>query len=102
LDTTKDGKLDMSALMKAAMANKTTAAHKKDAQKYAQKLAKAAHSLGTEALSLDEFETLSRERAYLESALGVPVEVYSADKAGEDPKGKSRQAVPGRPAIYIE
>jgi leucyl-tRNA synthetase len=102
VDTTKDGKLDMSALMKAAMANRAIAAHKKDAPKYAQKLAKAAHSLGTEALSLDEFETLSRERAYLVSALGVPVEIYSADKAGEDPKGKSRQAEPGRPAIYIE
>ena len=36
------------------------------------------------------------------SALGVPVEIYSADEAGEDPKGKSRQAEPGRPAIYIE
>ncbi len=35
-------------------------------------------------------------------ALGVPVEVRSADEAGEDPKGKSKQAEPGRPAIYIE
>ena len=34
--------------------------------------------------------------------MGVPVEVRSADDAGEDPKGKSRQAEPGRPAIYIE
>ncbi len=102
LDKTKDGKLDMSALMKAAMANKAISLHKKDAPKYAQKLAKAAHSLGAEVLSLDEFETLSREKAYLESALGVPVEIYSADKAGEDPKGKSKQAEPGRPAIYIE
>lgn len=102
LDKTIGGKLDMSALMKAAMANKAISLHKKDAPKYAQKLAKAAHSLGAEVLSLDEFETLSRERAYLESALAVPVEVYSADKAGEDPKGKSKQAEPGRPAIYIE
>jgi leucyl-tRNA synthetase len=102
LKTTKDGKLDMSALMKAAMANRAISLHKKDAPKFAQKLAKAAHSLGAEVLSLDEFETLSREKAYLQDALGVPVEIYSADKAGEDPKGKSRQAEPGRPAIYIE
>jgi len=102
LKTTKEGKLDMSALMKAAMANKAISLHKKDAPKYAQKLAKAAHSLGSEVLSLDEFETLSWEKAYLESALAVSVEIYSADKAGEDPKGKSRQAEPGRPAIYIE
>jgi leucyl-tRNA synthetase len=100
--TTKEGKLDMSALMKAAMANKAISLHKKDAPKYAQKLAKVAHSLGDEALSLDEFETLSRERAYLESTLGVPVEVFSADRADEDGKGKNKQAEPGRPAIYIE
>jgi leucyl-tRNA synthetase len=38
----------------------------------------------------------------LQTALGVPVEILSADEAGEDPKGKSKQAEPGRPAIYIE
>jgi leucyl-tRNA synthetase len=96
------GKLDMSALMKQAMATPAIAEHKKDAPKYAQKLAKAAHSPSAEALGLNEFETLTRERSYLAAAMGVPVEVFSADEAGEDPKGKSRQAEPGRPAIYIE
>jgi len=43
-----------------------------------------------------------REKEYLASAFGVPVEVYSADEPGADPKGKSKQAEPGRPAIYIE
>jgi len=88
--------------MKQAMATPVIARHKKDAPSYAQKLAKAAHSLSAEALGLDEFETLSREKAYLSAVFGVPVTVRSADEAGEDPKGKSRQAEPGRPAIYIE
>jgi leucyl-tRNA synthetase len=96
------GKLDMGALMKQAMASPEIAPFKKEAPKYAQKLAKAAHSLSAEALGLDEFETLSREKAYLAAALGVPVEVRSADEAGKDPKGKSKQAEPGRSAIYIE
>jgi leucyl-tRNA synthetase len=96
------GKLDMGALMKQAMADPAISQHKKEAPKYAQKLAKAAHSLSAEALGLDEFETLSREKEYLQTALGVPVEIFSADEAGEDPKGKSKQAEPGRPAIYIE
>ena len=96
------GKLDMGALMKEAMANPAIAEHKKDAPKYAQKLAKAAHSLSAEALGLDEYETLTLEREYLASALGAPVEIFSAEEAGADPKGKSRQAEPGRPAIYIE
>jgi len=92
----------MGTLMKQAMATPAIAKHKKDAPKYAQKLAKAAHSLSAEALELDEFETLTREKAYLVEAFSVPVEIFSADEAGEDPKGKSRQADPGRPAIYIE
>jgi len=58
----------------------------------AQKLPRAAHSLSAKALGLDEFETLTREKEYLANALVVPVEIYSADEAGEDPKGKSRQA----------
>ena len=45
---------------------------------------------------------LARERADQAAAVGVLVEVCSADEAGEDPKGKSKQAEPGRPAIYIE
>jgi len=102
LGATKEGKLDMGALMKAALADPAVAPYKKDAPKYAQKLAKAAHSLSAEALGLDELQTLSREKGYLAKALGVPVEVYSADEPGADPKGKSKQAEPGRPAIYIE
>src|SRR5512137_296450 len=77
------GKLDMGSLMKQAMASPSISEHKKDAPKYAQKLDKAAHSLSAEALGLDEFETLSREKAYLAAAMGVPVEIYSADEAGE-------------------
>ena len=92
----------MGALMKEAMATPAIAAHKKDAPKYAQKLAKAAHSLSAEALGLDEYETLTREKEYLAGAFGVPVEIFSAEEPGADPKGKSNQAEPGRPAIYIE
>ncbi len=97
-----NGKLDMSALMKSAMSDPVISQHKKDAPKYAQKLAKSAHSLSITDLKLDEFETLSREKDYLQGVLGVPVEVYSADQPGADPMGKSKQAEPGRPAIYIE
>jgi len=98
----ENGKLDMSALMKSAMSDPVISKYKKDAPKYAQKLAKAAHSLSEGDLRLNEFETLSREKDYMQSALGVPVEVYSADEPGADPMGKSKQAEPGRPAIYIE
>jgi leucyl-tRNA synthetase len=96
------GNLDMGALLKAAMASPEIARNKKEAPKYAQKLAKAARSLTREPLELDELQILLRERDYLQAVLGVPVEVCSADGAGPDPLGKSNQAEPGRPAIYIE
>ena len=55
------------------------------------------------ALGLGELETLSREKAYLAAATGRAAgRSGSADDAGEDPKGKSKQAEPGRPAIWIE
>jgi hypothetical protein len=37
----------------------------------------AAHSLSAEALGPDELETLTREKAYLATAMGAPVEVHS-------------------------
>jgi len=102
LELSRGKKLDMGLLMKAAMADSEIQKHKKEAPKYAGKLAKSVHFLDEEALVLDEFETLSRETEYLSRAFGCPVEVFSADEAGDDPKGKSKQAEPGRPAIYIE
>jgi leucyl-tRNA synthetase len=102
VETSHGGKLDMSALMKKAMSDPVISQHKKDAPKYAQKLAKAAHSLSAEALGLDEFKTLDQERDYMRIVIGCNIEVYSADEPGADPKGKSKQAEPGRPAIYIE
>ncbi|NYT01900.1 MAG: leucine--tRNA ligase, partial [Methanosarcinales archaeon] len=102
LEISRGKTLDMGLLMKAAMADPEIQRHKKEAPKYAGKLAKSVHVLAEEALVLDEFETLSRETEYLSRAFGCPVEVRSADEAGDDPKGKSKQAEPGRPAIYIE
>ena len=104
LGVVEGGKLDMGALMKQAMASPAIAPFKKDAPKYAQKLAKAAHSSDAEALGLDEFQALNQEneRDYMRIVIGCNVEVYSADEPGADPKGKSKQAEPGRPAIYIE
>ena len=61
--------------MKQAMATPAIAEHKKDAPKYAQKLAKAAHSLSAEALGLDEFETLCQRE-------GIPAD--GAGRAGGD------------------
>ncbi len=56
------------------------------------------------ALLTDDLEVLSESKDYLEFTLGCEVEICSADfiDKGDDPKNKSKQVKPGRPAIYIE
>ena len=102
LEEKEAGSLDVGSIMKKAMALPEVASHKKEAPKYAQRLMKGAHALNSDPLQIDEFETLSRERRYLERTFGCPVDVLSADEPGEDPMNKSRNAEPGRPAIFIE
>jgi len=53
-------------------------------------------------LGLDEFEPLSRERAYLADASVCRLRSTRRTQAGEEPKDKSRQAVPGKLAIYTK
>jgi leucyl-tRNA synthetase len=102
LEEKEAGSLDVGSIMKKAMGLPEVASHKKEAPKYAQRLMKGAHALNSDPLQIDEFETLSRERRYLERTFGCPVDVLSADEPGEDPMNKSRNAEPGRPAIFIE
>ena len=85
-----EGKLDMGALMKQAMASPAIAEHKKDAPKYAQKLAKAAHSLSAEALGQDEFETLTREKEYLADALRRAGGDLLGGRGGGGPQGQEQ------------
>ncbi|MHC1631904.1 MAG: leucine--tRNA ligase [Methanotrichaceae archaeon] len=96
------GDLNVGSIMKPAMSDPEIRAHKKEAPKYAKKLMKGAHALASDPIKLDELEVLGREKEYLEKTLGCSVDVYSADEPGEDLMGKSKNAEPGRPAIFIE
>jgi leucyl-tRNA synthetase len=102
IEAMKSGKLDMTLLMKAALNDPEIKKHIKDVPKYVQKIAKSVQTIVGNALSLDEYQALSTEKGYLEDIFGCPFEVYRADEPGADPKGKSKQAEPWRPAIYIE
>jgi leucyl-tRNA synthetase len=54
-------------------------------------------------VSMNEKELLLSAKSYLKDTLGCEVEIYSADdKNLYDPAQKTKFAVPGRPAIYIE
>jgi len=39
---------------------------------------------------------------FLSCEIGCNIEIHSADTPIHDPQGKSKQAVPMRPAIFIE
>ncbi|MDF0591033.1 leucine--tRNA ligase [Candidatus Methanocrinis natronophilus] len=102
LDQKDAGSLDVGSIIKKAMALPEVASQKKEAPKYAQRLMKGAHAMTSDPLNIDELATLSQEERYLAKAFGCPVEIRSADEPGDDPMKKSRNAEPGRPAIFIE
>ena len=54
-------------------------------------------------VALNEFKVLSEAKGFLERELGLKVYVYEEDDQGKyDPKGRAKQALPYRPAIYLE
>jgi len=100
LELQQKGELETRNLMKQIFQKPEVSKSKKEAQKYAQKLLE---QLKTETpADLDETEILQEAQGFLEKELNCQIEITSADKPGYDPKNKSREAIPGRPAIYIE
>ncbi|MDY6865727.1 MAG: leucine--tRNA ligase, partial [Halobacteriota archaeon] len=51
---------------------------------------------------LSEHEIFNDARSFLEREFGCKVEIFDADDAEYDPQNKSGQAIPLRPAIYVE
>ncbi len=102
------GKLDISSLIKTAMAKADAPGAKKEVPAYAKELASM---LGTSSeqdrkamtLEVDELSVLTGASDFLKGQFGCDVSVFSADdKHGLDPKGKAKFARPGRPAVYVE
>jgi leucyl-tRNA synthetase len=80
-----------------------------------RRIVKVATSFGEEKLRLiiknglpDEFELYSKERGYIKRELGLKeVIVYSADSTSSkqvvyDPKNRAKNAMPAKPALYLE
>ncbi|MCJ2532817.1 MAG: hypothetical protein LN411_02710, partial [Candidatus Thermoplasmatota archaeon] len=54
-------------------------------------------------VTTDELETLGRAKRFFSDQFGCEVHAFSADDPAKvDPKGRSRHARPGRPAVYVE
>jgi leucyl-tRNA synthetase len=103
-------KLEMSALMQQAMAEPAIKQQGKAAPQYAQKLITEltqSAKISTEKLAateqLDEFKYLTAAKNFFENNFNCEVSIFSADdSAAPDSGNKRKQAIPMRPAIFIE
>jgi len=100
--------LSMNTLMKEVMADPGLKALAKQVSQYAGKLAGDIKKM-TEAdrrryqVSLDEAVYLQQAKGFLEATFSCPIEVWHADdRSLVDPGQKAKNALPRRPALYIE
>lgn len=100
--------VDMKTLMGRLMSNPQIRKHAKEVPKFVQKISGDIQGMSDYLIdsirgaSLDELASLNEAKDFLSREIGCQFEVASADSAGYDPQGKSKFAVPLRPAIYIE
>ena len=102
------GKLEISALIKSAMAEAKGPGAKKEVPAYAKELASLLGKSSEQdrkamSLDIDELRVLEGASPFLQGQFACEVAVLSADDDKRtDPKGKAKFARPGRPAVYVE
>jgi len=92
---TRNPKEILSKLMKDADLKK----HGKDVPKTVNRLIKSEENVLNHN---DEFKALSEAADFLGSSLNLKFEVQMAEKPKHDPQNKAKNAMPGKPAIYLE
>jgi leucyl-tRNA synthetase len=103
----REGKLDIPGLTKRCMADEELRKNGKAVSDLAKKIASDHMRSSVDKVlpiaQTDEVALLTSAAAFMSEEIGSPVEVMDSDAEGlYDPKGKSKAAVPGRPAILIE
>lgn len=106
-DLARHGPIPMNVLMNKVLAEPGMKERSKDVAAYAKRLVEDLRRATADPLDriagIDEFSMFRENIAFVSKELGVPVEVYRADDPARwDPATKADQAVPGRPAIYVE
>jgi leucyl-tRNA synthetase len=94
-------KPDLGKAMKVLMADKALKSRGKEIQEFAKR-AVARLSDYKDAGFFDEFAALSSFRGLLEKEFSCEVAVEKAEKPSRDPAGKAKNALPLKPAIYME
>ena len=103
-----DGHLYMSGLMKALMEVPEIRTYAKELAKFAQKIVADIPKLSKEQLAkyglpLDEHRALLESSEFFAGEFGCQVQCHLAeDPKRYDPQDKAKNAVPLRPAIFLE
>ncbi|MCL2712314.1 MAG: leucine--tRNA ligase [Methanomassiliicoccaceae archaeon] len=107
LEMASSGKLDIPSLTKACMSDASLREHGKAVpelvKKFVTDMTRTSNDGRFALQKLNETEHLAAAAQFITSEIGIKAEVFSADDKGiYDPQNKSKMAIPGRPAIYIE
>ncbi|MCL2509838.1 MAG: leucine--tRNA ligase, partial [Methanomassiliicoccaceae archaeon] len=103
----ESGTLDIPSLTKKCMADEALRKNGKAVTEFVKKvvtdLTRSSAETKKNMVNTDEYSLLVSAKDFLTNELGAQVEVFSSDDAGAyDPQNKSKSALPGRPAIYLE
>lgn len=99
--TAVGGKPDVGVATKAIMAEPSLRAKGKDALDFAKRVAPKIADYKS-AVRFDEFEALSFFKDSLSKEFSCKIFIEKAEETKKDPAGKARNAIPMKPAIYIE
>jgi leucyl-tRNA synthetase len=102
------GELNIGNLMKRAMTDDVIKKHSKEASSYAKTLIESLENRATTELErlgidIDEKQYLTEAKDFLVQEFKCAVDVFSLDDGDlYDPKNRARNAIPLRPAIFVE
>ena len=107
LEMMKEGNLDIPSLTKKCMADEALRKNGKAVSEFVKKtvtdLTRSSSESKKDMIETDEYSILTSAKDFLKSEFGADVEIFSSDDVDAyDPQNKSKAAVPGRPAIYLE
>ena len=94
-------KPDFSAAMKAAAADPQLRANAKDLPVLVKTLV-ARLSEYSNSVAVDEVRAINEFRQDIENEFSTKISIESAEKPSFDPANKARNALPLKPAIYME
>ncbi len=107
VEMARAGELSVPALTKRAMQDERVRRNGKAASEFAKKVAqdtarRSAAELERLSAPIDELTLLQDAKGFLESELGVAIELHDAADPRHDPQGKAKAAMPLRPAMLLE